>query len=84
MLFNSLGQVFRSHTKIKYLGSSLFCYPFKTDYFFKLNKLAIKVPALEIVINEFSKLHPNQKRNNCIEFISRKKFSNVYQGFWTK
>ena len=79
-----IGHIYGAYTRDNDLCAAaffVFSHQKATLLFVGLNKIAIKEHALEVIIDEFIKLHSEQNLTLRFEFVSRKKFAAVYQGF---
>jgi len=79
-----VGQVYGAYTSENVLFAAaffVFSHQRATLLFLGLNKVAIKKHALEVIIDEFIKLHSDQNLTLRFEFASRRKFAPIYKGF---
>jgi hypothetical protein len=79
-----VGQVYGAYDHDNNLSAAaffIFSHHRATLLFLGINKFSLKEGMLEVIIDEFIKLHAEQNLTLRFEFASRKKFAKVYLGF---
>lgn len=78
-----VGEVYGAYINNTLCGAAFFIFSHEkaTLLFLSLNKISIKEYALEVIIDEFIKLHAEQNLTLRFEFATRKKFGPIYTGF---